>query len=71
MKVYILTSSYNLYDQQGDYYVAVFGSLPTKDELKLHTGESYEDEDHYQHLLRGGGRVKDEDVWFNLIEENI
>ena len=33
MKFWLLTSSWNLYDQMGDYFIAAFSTKPTVEEL--------------------------------------
>lgn len=59
--VWILTSSVNDYNQYGEYFEMAFIEKPTATELdKL----GY----HGEHLLKGGGRVGNEDVWYHLKE---
>ena len=66
MKAYILTESYNLYDQQGDYFIAWWPNKPTIEELrKVITGYG---DTCLQHVLDGGGRRNYEDSWYLLHE---
>lgn len=68
--VYVLTTEYNLYDQQGEYFVAVFANIPTKKQL-LALGVPKVDIEHVQ---AGGGRklpYKEDDMWFNLHEHKL
>lgn len=65
--VWILTEEYNRYDQYGEYYIAVFQDKPTIEQLvKFEMSE-----EKAQHVQNGGGRLKDEDQWFNLKEEKL
>lgn len=63
-KVWVLTEDYNDYNQYGEYFVAVFFTLPTHEEL-IAVGVH---EDMCEHVLSGGGRIKYEDRWYNLSE---
>ena len=70
MTAYILTSEHNLYDQQGEYFLAWFHLKPTHDELKrtLETlGEEHDDKT-VAHVLVGGGRRHWEESWLHLRE---
>jgi hypothetical protein len=62
--IWILTEEYNQYDQYGEYFVAVFASKPTWEQLKAHGVP----QNRWHHVLGGGGRVEYEDHWFNLEE---
>ena len=66
MKAWILTVTYNDYDQHGDYFVAWWKDKPSLEELKQST-EGFSDNE-LKHVLQGGGRIDDEYKWYNLIE---
>lgn len=66
-KIYILTKQYNAYDQYGEYFVAAFKGLPSKEQLTKRGVPEYE----IEHVLKGGGRVRNEDQWFNLNQERL
>lgn len=65
MKVWILTKSYNDYNQYGEYFEAVFSKKPTLEDLRKHANFS---EVGCNHLLEGGGRIGFEDSWYDLTE---
>jgi hypothetical protein len=76
--VWVLTREINQYDQDGEYFVAVFKTKPTAKQL-AHTLTSY---NHLSsnvmaalatvlHILDGGGREGTEDEWYNLREESF
>lgn len=65
MKVWILTSDYNMYDQYGSYFIEVFKNKPSAKQL-MAAGVS---ESQVNHVLSGGGREYHEDMWYNLEEE--
>jgi hypothetical protein len=62
-KPWILTREINEYDQDGEYFVAVFFTKPTLEELKLMLGLENK---VIIHILNGGGRRKTENEWFHL-----
>ena len=62
MKVWVLTTEYNEYDQYGKYFVAVFSEKPHHTQLKEHGVPR----NRLRHVLNGGGRVECEDQWFWL-----
>jgi hypothetical protein len=62
MKVWILTREINQYDQEGAYFVAVFGDKPHHSVLT----ENGVPQNRLRHVLDGGGRVGAEDEWFWL-----
>lgn len=65
--VWILTEEYNDYDQHGEYFVNVYPSKPTPDQLiadGVNPGET-------DHVLAGGGRQKLEYQWFFLREHKL
>lgn len=64
MKVWILTREINQYDQDGEYFVAVFSGKPHHSQL-MGCGVT---QDRLRHVLAGGGRVKTENEWFYLRE---
>lgn len=64
--VWVLTSSYNDYDQHGEYFEAVFKDKPTRESIMGTCGVTEEGADH---ILLGGGREGDEYMWFNLRQE--
>lgn len=67
-KIWVLTSSYNDYNQHGDYFVAAFKNFPTEKQLAefgiIHPVE-------VAHVLSGGGREKYEDQWYTLEEYKL
>jgi len=66
-KAWVVTVSYNQYDQEGDYFVSLFFEKPSFKQLKLLLPS--ESNETIGRLTRGGGRNKSHDeVWFNLIE---
>lgn len=67
MHVLILTRKVNGYDQEGEYFVSVFGSKPTHQQLT----ELAVPKNRLRHVLSGGGRVEDEDEWFHLRPHTI
>lgn len=66
MKVWILTSEYNDYDQHGEYFEAIYGSKPTAEQLMKDHDMSADDA---AHVLSGGGRRNHEHQWFWLREQ--
>jgi hypothetical protein len=73
-KLIRLTSEYNKYDQQGEYFLAWFHEKPTPDELQrsLETLCEEHDNEIVAHVLNGGGRRKFgkrwDECWFYLRE---
>lgn len=65
-QIWVLTSEYNEYDQHGEYFETVFIGKPTSEQIKKHCGVT---EQGAVHILAGGGRVKNEDHWYNLRKE--
>lgn len=65
MKVWILTREINMYDQAGEYFVAVFANKPTHHQLTEYGVAT----NRLRHTLNGGGRVEYEDEWFILTEQ--
>lgn len=75
--VWVLTTEYNDYDQHGEYFEAVFPTKPTIKELAGYftvnggvsvAGDPMAALNYLLHLLDGGGRQKNEDMWYNLTE---
>ena len=67
MKVWVLTSEYNEYDQHGEYFLAVFKNKPSRERLS----DIVRDDEVVDHLLnKGGGRIEWEDKWYNLKVED-
>ena len=64
-KIWVLTTAYNMYDQQGDYFVAAWLSKPTESDIALAANVGRVEAEH---IFNGGGRRKVEDQWFNLFE---
>ena len=62
IEAWILTREINQYDQDGEYFVAVFFAKPHHSELSAHGVP----QNRLRHVLNGGGRVKWEDEWFWL-----
>jgi hypothetical protein len=63
--VWILTDEYNMYDQYGEYFIAVFKEKPTHQQLTAHGVET----NRLHHTLNGGGRgFYDDEHWFHLKE---
>lgn len=68
MKVWILTREINVYDQDGEYFVAVFANTPTYAQLI----ECKVPQNRVRHTLNGGGRFIDTDnEWFTLREQEV
>jgi hypothetical protein len=68
--MWILTESFNDYNQHGDVFVSAWRKRPSDSQLKNEMkalGYEYTDE-MIAHLQAGGGRVKWEDSWYNLFE---
>ena len=76
MKLYILVSEVNEYDQYGQYFRDVWDHKPSEKELdKALTekcgGTAYPIEEVISNLINnGGGRIKKEWEWFYLLEIN-
>ena len=61
--VWVLTEEYNQYDQYDEYFLCVFDTKPTVDDL-IKSGVCYAPE----HVFNGGGRRGYEQHWQNLRE---
>lgn len=73
MNVWILTSEYNEYDQHGEYFLAVFKSKPTIEQLATVLNIPIDEftSATLTHILSGGGRRKHYDDyhnWYHLRE---
>lgn len=78
MKVWVLTSEHNDYDQYGEYFLAVYKEKPSLKEcesilLKHGIIDKFQAEEHKtkmaKHLQNGGGRIDSENMWLYLYEE--
>lgn len=68
MKVWLLTSEYNDYDQHGEYFKEVFLSKPTSNQLVELCGISVATATH---VLTKGGRLNSAEVWYFLREHEV
>lgn len=78
VSMWIVTKSYNDYNQHGEYFVACYTKKPNFDEfLKLYLKseglqETYFDEcvgiEKVKRYYENKGRYSDEDCWYNLRE---
>lgn len=72
--MWILTEEYNDYNQHGEYFLTAWLEKPTENQIKEMISESYGEysiEVITKKLLsNGGGRIKDQDHWYNLFEYN-
>ena len=64
--VWVVTREINMYDQDGDYLVAVYRRKP--DFAKLKKLLPHLSDATVGKLTRGGGREACEDEWYNLSE---
>ncbi|MEY2655333.1 MAG: hypothetical protein RLZZ524_2361 [Pseudomonadota bacterium] len=62
MHVYVLTKESNEYNQEGEYFVAVFAGPPHHTQLRAAGVPQH----RLRHVLSGGGRVDNEYEWFHL-----
>ena len=67
--MWLLTKEYNDYDQYGEYYVYAWNHRPNLQEVDLALDTLTDGYHDIKHILNGGGRQKDEDIWFNLFEQ--
>jgi hypothetical protein len=65
MRVWVLTEEYNDYNQNGEYFLAVFKEIPSREEL-LGVGVEDNSEIINNLLINGGGRLKHEYTWYFL-----
>lgn len=69
--VWVLTRENNDYDQHGEYLETVFYQKPTHEELMLALKDIYSwklTAEFVQHILNGGGRIGNENIWYFLTE---
>jgi hypothetical protein len=67
MKAWILTREINEYDQDGEYFVAVFRSKPSHEILEdILNIDPYYGKKLIEHILAGGGRRDNEHEWYHL-----
>lgn len=67
MKIFVLTREINQYDQDGEYFVEVYASKPSYQQL-IEVGVP---RNRIRHVMNGGGRVGTEDQWFFLREKEV
>lgn len=65
--VWVLTREINQYDQDGEYFVAVFAEKPHHALLTACGVPT----NRLNHVLKGGGRVRAENEWFYLREHTL
>lgn len=70
MKVWILTSAVNDYNQHGEYFEEVYQNKPTRRQIKdaLKLNDSIWAEKTVDIVLNGGGREDNDEVWYYLLE---
>ena len=61
--MWVITSQVNDYNQHGEYFECTFINKPIEEEL-IKLGFNVE------HMLKGGGRIGNENCWYNLVEVN-
>lgn len=66
--MWILLSDYNAYDQYGSYFISAFLEKPGVKDIKTLLPQA--DDALVDHILKGGGRIKFEDLWYTLAEIN-
>lgn len=64
--IWVLTESYNDYDQHGEYYLQAWAGKPTAEDL-IAAGVSPGEVDH---VLEGGGRIQWENQWYHLAQQD-
>lgn len=65
--VYVLTREINDYDQDGEYFVAVFSDIPKAAKL-ISLGVP---QNKLRHVMNGGGRLEYDQEWFWLREQTL
>ncbi|HET8685988.1 MAG TPA: hypothetical protein VFM18_04910 [Methanosarcina sp.] len=68
MKIFILVLEYNSYDQQGLYYIKAYKTFPTKSQLLKEGLTDYEATNISNRKL---GRLGNEDMWYDIIEDEL
>jgi len=67
--IWVITSEYNLYDQEGAYFIHAWYGKPSFEEMKKFFNGKYKEE-YLQHIYSGGGRTKRyEDQWYNFFKQ--
>lgn len=63
--MWVITRAINQYDQDGEYFVAVYDKLPSTKQIMsiVRCNEKYA-----QHILSGGGRIGVEPEWHYLTQ---
>lgn len=61
--MWVVTKEYNMYDQEGEYFVAAYHEKPDLYQLKKLLKC---DRDFAVHVYDGGGRIGVEDWWYNM-----
>lgn len=64
--MWVVTREINEYNQEGDYFVSVYTEKPSFSQLKALL--PWLADATIGKLTRGGGREKDEEEWFYLVE---
>jgi hypothetical protein len=67
MTTWILTASYNDYDQHGAYFISAFKQKPDAIQISAVLGPQVTFE-YCQHIANVGGRVNTEYTWYDLVE---
>jgi len=63
--MYVILEEVNDYDQYGAYFVALYTTRPSSEQLE----QIFKNANLVEHLLKtGGGRIENEDTWYYLIE---
>jgi hypothetical protein len=71
-KCWVLTREINEYDQDGEYFEAVFAEKPDYDKMaKLLFDLGWDNKELTDHVLNGGGRVYREETWYHLREVDM
>ena len=73
VKIWVLTEEYNDYDQHGSYFVAAWLQKPGREDIARicgvdTTGRYTKADEDIDFILSGGGRIKWESHWWNLVE---
>lgn len=66
--IWVITSEFNLYDQQGDYFIYAWHGKPSFKEMKKVLNKNYSEE-YLQHIYNGGGRKRYEEHWYNFFKQ--
>ena len=81
MSFYILSFQRSDWDQSAERFVIAFNGKPTVDEIKKTIAPRFETDEYFNHpenqeklinhILSGGGRRGNEEVWYNLREMKV